>query len=288
MLDLGIVARYHPLLPTRTYFNWWTEATSADGRGVARQLDRGGDDRPAAVASMRAAMQTFEVTGDVGPSCLQRHRRRNSRRHGTGPHANHLYRLLKAYETDLRSRPRCRRPGAAGGRRLNPRDETIIEDEIETRDLTLLKPEKSALMKRLSSRERRALTAALKMIPKSGRRVCSRGAALSPYRREEVIFKPCAWPQPPGYKSAENLWRAWRHLPHAAEHSSWKPPPVEAEAPPDRSFIEGKTPTTAGVGNGTGQAEVSTFAGKTRRFRLINPAKRCREARENSENRIFT
>jgi hypothetical protein len=67
----------------------------------------------------------------------------------------------------------------AGRRRLNPRDETIIEDEIETRDLTLLKPEKSALMKRLSSRERHALAAALKMIPKSGRRVCSRGAALS-------------------------------------------------------------------------------------------------------------
>jgi hypothetical protein len=67
----------------------------------------------------------------------------------------------------------------AGRRRLNPRDETIIKDEIETRYLTLLKPEKSALMKRLSSRERRALAAALKMIPKSGRRVCSRGAALS-------------------------------------------------------------------------------------------------------------
>jgi hypothetical protein len=55
-----------------------------------------------------------------------------------------------------------------------------------------------------------------------------------------------------------NLWRAWRRLPHAAEHSSWKPPPVEAEAPPDRSFIKGKRQ----------QPQTSRMAPAKRRFQL--------------------
>jgi hypothetical protein len=60
------------------------------------------------------------------------------------------------------------------------------------------------------------------------------------YPREEVIFKSCACRQTRGYKPAENLWRAWRRLPHPAEHSSGKPPLVGADAPLDRSFIEGE------------------------------------------------
>jgi hypothetical protein len=59
-------------------------------------------------------------------------------------------------------------------------------------------------------------------------------------RQSGGIFKPCACCQPGGYKPAENLWRAWRRLPHPAEHSSGKPPLVGADAPLDRSFIEGE------------------------------------------------
>jgi hypothetical protein len=56
-----------------------------------------------------------------------------------------------------------------------------------------------------------------------------------------------------------------------------------------RPFLhQGKTPTTADVGNGTGQAEFQLSPEKPADLRLINPAKRCREARESSENRIFT
>ena len=66
------------------------------------------------------------------------------------------------------------------------------------------------------------------------------GTHLSGYRRSGGFFKPCTGCQPGGYKPAENLWRARRRLPHAAEHSSWKPLLVGADAPLDRSFIEGK------------------------------------------------
>lgn len=67
---------------------------------------------------------------------------------------NHLYRLLKAYEADPRTRSLLpKAPGPqAGGRRLDPRVEAIIEDEIKTRYLTLLKPRKSALMKGIHAR----------------------------------------------------------------------------------------------------------------------------------------
>src|SRR3954469_19426998 len=47
-------------------------------------------------------------------------------------------------------------------------------------------------------------------------------------------FQALRLPATDGCKPTEKYWRAWRRLPHAAEHSSWKPP-VEAEAPPDRS-----------------------------------------------------
>jgi hypothetical protein len=54
---------------------------------------------------------------------------------------------------------------------------------------------------RLSSREhRRALTAALKMIPER-----HPPAPFPDYRREDVIFKPCGCLQPPRYLLAEYL-----------------------------------------------------------------------------------
>src|SRR4051812_30206856 len=59
-------------------------------------------------------------------------------------------------------------------------------------------------------------------------------------RQSGGIFKPCGGPKPRGYKPSEDLWRAWRRLPHPAERSSWKPPLVGADAPLERSFIEGE------------------------------------------------
>jgi len=83
-------------------------------------------------------------------------------------------------------------------------------------------------------------------------------------------------------------WRAWRRLPHAAEHSSWKPPPVEAEAPPDRSFIKGKRQQPQTSGMAPAKRKFQLLPEKSADLRLINPAKQCREACESSENRIFT
>src|SRR3954447_6420935 len=61
----------------------------------------------------------------------------------------YLYRLLKAYEADPRTRSLLPKlPGPRTGvRRLDPRLETIIEEEIRTQYLGLLKPKKAALMK---------------------------------------------------------------------------------------------------------------------------------------------
>ena len=71
---------------------------------------------------------------------------------GLSPH--HLYRLLKAYGTDPRTRSLLpKTPGPqAGQRRLDPRVETIIEEEIQTQYLGLLKPKKSKLMKGIHAR----------------------------------------------------------------------------------------------------------------------------------------
>jgi putative transposase len=71
---------------------------------------------------------------------------------GLSPH--HLYRLLKAYGTDPRTRSLLpKTPGPqAGQRRLDPRVEAIIEEEIQTQYLGLLKPKKSKLMKGIHAR----------------------------------------------------------------------------------------------------------------------------------------
>jgi hypothetical protein len=63
---------------------------------------------------------------------------------------------------------------------------------------------------------------------------------------------------------------------------------VEAEAPPDCSFIKGKRqpPQTSGMAPAKRKFQLSPE--ESADLRLINPAKRCREARESSENRIFT
>ncbi len=67
---------------------------------------------------------------------------------------NHLYRLLKAYEADPRTRSLLlKAPGPAGGdKRLDDRVEAIIEEEIKTSYLTLLHPKKSLLMKGIHAR----------------------------------------------------------------------------------------------------------------------------------------
>ena len=67
---------------------------------------------------------------------------------------HHIYRLLKAYEADPRTRSLLPKvPGPqAGLRRLHPRVETIIEEEIQTRYMDLLKPKKSLLMKGIHAR----------------------------------------------------------------------------------------------------------------------------------------
>lgn len=66
----------------------------------------------------------------------------------------YLYRLVKAYEADPRTQSLL--PKAAGRktgmRRLDPRVEAIIEEEIQTNSPKLLKPKKSALMKGIHAR----------------------------------------------------------------------------------------------------------------------------------------
>jgi len=66
----------------------------------------------------------------------------------------YLYRLIKAYEADPRTRSLLpRSPGPPTGiRRLDSRVEAIIEDEIRTRYLDLLKPRKSLLIKGVQAR----------------------------------------------------------------------------------------------------------------------------------------
>jgi hypothetical protein len=63
---------------------------------------------------------------------------------------------------------------------------------------------------------------------------------------------------------------------------------VEAEAPPDRSFIKGKHQQPPTSGMAPAKRKFQLLPEKPADLRLINPAKRCREARESSENRIFT
>ena len=71
-----------------------------------------------------------------------------------GLNSHHIYRLMKAYEADPRTRSLLpKSPGPpAGRRRLHPRVETIIEEEIQTRYMDLLKPKKSLLMKGIRAR----------------------------------------------------------------------------------------------------------------------------------------
>lgn len=71
-----------------------------------------------------------------------------------GLNSHHVYRLMKAYEADPRTRSLLpKSPGPpAGRRRLHPRVETIIEEEIQTRYMDLLKPKKSLLMKGIHAR----------------------------------------------------------------------------------------------------------------------------------------
>ncbi len=66
----------------------------------------------------------------------------------------YLYRLINAYEADPRTRSLLpRSPGPPTGiRRLDSRVEAIIEDEIQTRYLDLLKPRKSLLVKGVQAR----------------------------------------------------------------------------------------------------------------------------------------
>jgi putative transposase len=66
----------------------------------------------------------------------------------------HLYRLMRAYEADPRTQSLL--PGTpgrrTGTRRLAERVETIIEEEIQTSYLKLIKPRKAALMKGIHAR----------------------------------------------------------------------------------------------------------------------------------------
>lgn len=66
----------------------------------------------------------------------------------------HLYRLMRAYEADPRAQSLL--PGTpgrrTGTRRLAERVETIIEEEIQTSYLKLIKPRKAALMKGIHAR----------------------------------------------------------------------------------------------------------------------------------------
>ena len=66
----------------------------------------------------------------------------------------YLYRLIRAYQADPRTQSLLgRRPGRkVGVRRLDERVETIIEEEIRTNYLGLLKPRKSALLKGIHAR----------------------------------------------------------------------------------------------------------------------------------------
>lgn len=66
----------------------------------------------------------------------------------------YLYRLIKVYEADPRTRSLLpRSPGPPTGiHRLDSRVEAIIEDEIQTRYLDLLKPRKSLLVKGVQAR----------------------------------------------------------------------------------------------------------------------------------------
>jgi putative transposase len=65
-----------------------------------------------------------------------------------------LYRLTRAYKADPRTRTLLPKPPGpqSGFRRLDPRVEAIIEDEIKTRYLALLKPTKTALMRGIWAR----------------------------------------------------------------------------------------------------------------------------------------
>lgn len=69
----------------------------------------------------------------------------------------HLYRLIRAYEADPRTQSLLpRTPGRkTGTRHLAKRVETIIEEEIQTNYLKLLKPKKAALVKGIHARCKR-------------------------------------------------------------------------------------------------------------------------------------
>ncbi|HYH40134.1 MAG TPA: Mu transposase C-terminal domain-containing protein [Azospirillum sp.] len=66
----------------------------------------------------------------------------------------YLYRLIRAYQADPRTQSLLgKRPGRkVGVRRLDARVETIIDEEIQTSYLRLLKPKKSKLMKGIHAR----------------------------------------------------------------------------------------------------------------------------------------
>lgn len=66
----------------------------------------------------------------------------------------YLYRLVKAYEADPRTRSLLPKPPGpqAGLKRLDPRVEAIIEEEVKTKYLDLLKPKKSLLLKAIHAR----------------------------------------------------------------------------------------------------------------------------------------
>lgn len=66
----------------------------------------------------------------------------------------YLYRLMRAYQDDPRTQSLLgKRPGRkVGVRRLDARVETIIDEEIQTSYLRLLKPKKSKLMKGIHAR----------------------------------------------------------------------------------------------------------------------------------------
>lgn len=71
-----------------------------------------------------------------------------------GVSLQHFYRLMRAYEADPRAQSLLpKAPGRkTGTRRLDPRVEAIIEEEIQTQYLGLLKPKKSKLVKGIHAR----------------------------------------------------------------------------------------------------------------------------------------
>ena len=113
-----------------------------------------------------------------------------------GMTVQHLYRLCKCYEQDPRTRALLpKRPGPPTGiLRLDPRVEAILNEEIQTRYLSLLKPKKAALLRGIKARcdevglqspSRRTLDTRLAKISKREQTKKRQGA-----KRAREVFDP--------------------------------------------------------------------------------------------------